>query len=274
MSVIARTHAIDFLVSDIDGTLVTGDKTLTPAAATAVARLAGAGVAFSLISSRPPRGMAALVTALGVTLPFAAFNGGAIVRPDGFILGRHVLPGAIVARTLSLLAGEGVDAWVFAGDAWWLHDPAGANVARERRTVGFDPVVVADLAAARDVGKIVGTSDDHARLAFCEAKVAAALGKAASVGRSQPYYLDITHPRATKGRGVAALCRLAGFDLARTAVIGDMENDVSMFHVAGLAIAMGQAPDEVKARAGFVTASNADEGFAQAVDRFVLPRAA
>ena len=91
--------------------------------------------------------------------------------------------------------------------------------------------------------------------------------------RSQKYYLDISSLAATKGQGVAALCARIGTPLERTAVIGDMDNDISMFDAAGLAIAMGQAPDAVKAHAQRVTRSNADDGFAAAVADLLDPRA-
>ena len=73
-------------------------------------------------------------------------------------------------------------------------------------------------------------------------------------------------------RAVLALCAKLGLDRRRAAVIGDMMNDVPMFQVAGFAIAMGQAPDAVRAAADDVTTSNGDEGFAHAVAQFILPR--
>ena len=99
------------------------------------------------------------------------------------------------------------------------------------------------------------------------------IGGEATIVRSQPYYLDMTHPNADKGHAVAALCRRIGVDLRRTAVIGDALNDVAMFARAGFSIAMGQASDEVKARADAVTCANTMDGFANAVDRLILPRA-
>ncbi|THD65289.1 HAD hydrolase family protein, partial [Phenylobacterium sp.] len=74
--------SLQLLISDIDGTLVTPDKILTAAAQAAVKRLGEAGIGFSIVSARPPRGMQALATALDVRLPFAAFNGGSLVGPD------------------------------------------------------------------------------------------------------------------------------------------------------------------------------------------------
>ena len=125
---------------------------------------------------------------------------------------------------------------------------------------------------AHPIGKIVGVSNDYNRLDACEAAARVALAGKASVTRSQKYYLDISSLAATKGQGVAALCRRIGAPLARTAVVGDMFNDISMFDVAGLAIAMGQAPDAVKAHAQRLTRSNAEDGFAAAVDDLLAPR--
>ena len=71
-------------------------------------------------------------------------------------------------------------------------------------------------------------------------------------------------------RNIAALLDI---DLADVAVIGDMANDVPMFEVAPLSIAMGQSPDTVKRAATHVTASNENDGWARAVTDFILPHA-
>lgn len=266
---------IRLLVSDVDGTLVTPDKTLTPAALEAGGALARAGLAFCLVSSRPARGMAHLIDALDVRAPCAAFNGGRIFERDGRTLESHPLPADAAEDALDLIAEAGAGAWVFSGDEWLLTEPQGDEVWRERRTVCFDPVCVRDLkAAAGPVGKIVGVSDDPAVLDLCQARAGPALAGRANVSRSQSYYLDFTHPDADKGRAVTALARRLGVPLEATAVIGDMDNDLPMFAVAGFSVAMGQASERVQAAADAVTSSNRDDGFAVAVHELILPRAA
>ncbi|MDB5453889.1 MAG: hydrolase, partial [Caulobacteraceae bacterium] len=99
------------------------------------------------------------------------------------------------------------------------------------------------------------------------------LGPSALVLRSQPYYLDVTASGADKGHAVRAICEHAGIDVAAAAVIGDMTNDVAMFRVAGFSVAMGQGPESVRAQASVVTGPNTEDGFARAVERFILPRA-
>jgi len=266
--------AVTLVVSDVDGTLVTPDKTLTQAAVEAAGALSRAGVGLSLVSARPPRGMAKLIEALSISLPCAGFNGGVIFEPGGAMIEARWLAPAVAGAILELLARAGVCAWVFAGEDWFLTDAQGPEVWRERRTIDFEPTVTADLRAVPGpIGKIVGVSDDHAQLDACEALARETLGGAASIERSQSYYLDFAHPEASKGLAVTAIARRTEVSLAGVAVIGDMYNDLSMFAVAGLPIAMGQAPAPVRAAAREVTASNREDGFAAAIERFILPAA-
>jgi hydroxymethylpyrimidine pyrophosphatase-like HAD family hydrolase len=88
--------------------------------------------------------------------------------------------------------------------------------------------------------------------------------------RSQPHYLDITHPKANKGEVISVLSEMLHVPTANIATIGDMPNDVSMFKRSGVSIAMGNASPDVQQAARFVTSSNKDEGFALAMERFVL----
>jgi hypothetical protein len=95
-------------------------------------------------------------------------------------------------------------------------------------------------------------------------------GEHVSASRSQPYYLDVTHPDANKGAVARFLADRFDIPAEAIATIGDMPNDVLMFAHAGLSIAMGNAGREVQRAARRVTASNQHEGFAEAMDRFVL----
>jgi len=262
---------ISALVSDVDGTLMTHDKVLTPGTREAVAALQARGIGFAPISGRPPRGMRMLVEPLALTAPIGGFNGGLITRPDLSPLEEHALAPDTARRAYELLRGYGLDVWVFSGRDWLLTDPDGDRVAGEIRTVLYQPLVVKDFDGALETAyKIVGISNDPGFLARCEIAAQAALGRAASASRSQAFYLDITHPTANKGTGVRRLAALMGVPMTEVAVIGDGHNDLGMFAQSGLSIAMGNAPSEVQKQAHFVTASNDRDGFAQAVRRYIL----
>jgi Cof subfamily protein (haloacid dehalogenase superfamily) len=258
---------IALVVSDVDGTLLTKDKTLTDASKAAVARLHMAGIGFTITSSRPTIGMRFLIEPLKITLPVGAFNGSSIVDPGMNPIEQHLI-GASAARTsLDLLGKYGLDIWLFTNEHWFTQNPDGEYVPNERRAIKADPTVIDDFTPhlARTC-KLVGSSSDFALLKRCEAAVQKALGAQATAVRSQDYYLDITPPGQNKGTFVQAMARRLGIPTDAIATIGDMHNDVAMFEVSGLSFAMGNASDEVKTHAKRVTASNEEDGLAQAID--------
>ena len=262
---------ISALISDVDGTLVTRDKTLTPATAAAVAALQERGIAFAITSGRPPRGMRFFVEPLGLTTPIGGFNGGLITQPDMAPLEAHALAPATARQAHDILAARQIDVWVFSGLDWLLTNADGPHVAEEKRAVKYTPTVVPNLEAAlATTYKVVGVSGDHELLKRCETEMQAALGPGASVSRSQPYYLDITHPQANKGAAVLNMAALMDVPMSEVAVIGDNYNDLAMFAQSDFSIAMGNAPDDVKKKARFVTGSNEADGLAEAIHRYIL----
>ncbi len=266
--------AVRLLLADVDGTLVTKEKILTDRACAAVKQLHEAGIAFAITSGRPPKGMQMLIEPLAITTPIAAFNGGLFVKPDLSIISQHVLGHEVVEPVIKVIEEHQLAAWIYRGTDWFVHEAHGAHVDREEWTVKFPPVIVPSYAGMMDdVAKVVGVSDDLDAVARCEKAVQETFGQKVSASRSQPYYLDVTHPDANKGGVVSTLAKMLGLAEAEIATIGDMPNDISMFKRSGLSIAMGQASDEVKQAAHEVTDSYADEGFAKGVERFILKRA-
>ncbi|MDB5551765.1 MAG: Cof-type family hydrolase, partial [Rhizobium sp.] len=262
---------ISAVISDVDGTLVTDDKILTERARSAVADLRASGIKFGIVSARPPRGLLALLGPLGITTPVTGFNGGVMAATDMTVLAEHLLTPETARRAVELLTERGLQVWVFSGQEWFLRDVDQPYVALEQCTVGFGPTILDEFGSRLDsAAKIVGVSKDFAFLAQCEQHVAAALTGRASVARSQAYYLDITDPLANKGVALSQLAKLLAIPLAEIAVIGDGANDVAMFERSGLSIAMGNAKPAVQQAADFVTDSNDNDGFANAIDRFIL----
>ena len=262
---------ISAVVSDVDGTLVTDDKIVTARAQAAVAELHTRGIIFAIISSRPPRGLGMLFRPLEITTPVCGFNGGVLARPDLSVITEHLLSPETARRAVDLLDAHGAQVWVFSGQDWLLRDADQRYVALEQRTVEFRPTIVEGFGSALDAAaKIVGVSGDITPLAQCEHDAAAALAGQACVVRSQAYYLDITHLLANKGTALSQLAKLLAIPLAEIAVIGDGGNDVAMFERSGLSIAMGNAKPAVRQAADFVTDCNGDDGFANAIERFIL----
>jgi Cof subfamily protein (haloacid dehalogenase superfamily) len=263
---------IRLLLADVDGTLVTNDKVLTDRAIAAVAKLKQAGILFAVTSGRPPRGMSMLIEPLEISTPIAAFNGGLFARPDMSVIEQRVIPDDLTPAVVDLLTAHGMSVWVYRDADWFVLDPQGPHVARESWTVRFDPTPIDSFTSVSDnVAKIVGVSDDHDVVRNAVAAARERFGDHVSASRSQPYYADITHPDANKGSVVRYLSKLYEIAPENIATIGDMPNDVLMFAQSGLSVAMGNASDQVQRAARHVTTSNEDEGFANAVERVILP---
>ena len=267
-------YSIRLLVADVDGTLVTQEKVLTERAVHAVQALAAAGVLFAVTSGRPPRGMSMLIEPLAISTPIAAFNGGIIVQPDMTVIEEKVLPEELVHPMVELMESFGLTAWIYRGAEWYVQDPAGPHVTQEAATVQFQPTLTDTYADLTErVAKIVGVCDDPEAMARATQAARDKFGDHVTAALSQPYYLDVTHPDANKGSVVKFLSARFDVPTAQIATIGDMPNDVLMFAHSGLSIAMGNASTEVQRSARAVTTTNEDEGFARAVEKFILPAA-
>jgi Cof subfamily protein (haloacid dehalogenase superfamily) len=265
---------IRLVIADVDGTLVTHDKVLTKRAAESVFKLRDAGTQFAVTSGRPPHGMAMLIDPLKLDEPLAAFNGGVVIQPDlKTVLRQNFLSPSAVKQAVQLIIEHKLDAWIYTDLVWYVRDLKAPHVDREEWTVKFAPVVTKDLESLMDrVAKVVGVSDDLDAVQRCEKDVQQACGANSSAARSQPYYLDVTHPKANKGEVVVAMSDLLKIPAEQIATIGDMPNDVLMFVKSGVSIAMGNASPEVQKAATYVTTSSEEEGFANAMERFILKR--
>jgi Cof subfamily protein (haloacid dehalogenase superfamily) len=279
---------ISIVLADVDGTLVDSQKRITKRAKAAIQKLSDTGIKFAVTSGRPPRGMTMISDQVKLSAPMAAFNGGMLVEPGTMkVLTQQTLDDQTARAVIERIDGYGLDVWVYAGVDWYLRNINAAHREKEERTVQFAPIEVKDFETAlkQGVAKVVGVSDDlplvvkaekaiqdefeHGALARsttqsrdCEPHVSAA--------RSQPYYLDVTHPKANKGAVVEMLSELLKIPPAEFATIGDMPNDVLMFEKSGYSIAMGQANDDVKKSATTVTAGMDEEGFAKAMENSIL----
>jgi hydroxymethylpyrimidine pyrophosphatase-like HAD family hydrolase len=156
-------------------------------------------------------------------------------------------------------------------DVWYASTDQGGHVGSEKKASAQDPVIVSDftdLLAKAD--KVTFVSDDEDLLRDLHAKVAAKFDTQATIVQSQTYYLDITPVAGNKGSGIEELADAFGISLTQTAAIGDQANDIAMLKRAKLAIAMGNAPQNVRDVAHEITSANDADGVAHAIDTFIL----
>ncbi len=263
---------IRLLISDIDGTMVRRDKTLPDENVAAVRQVTARGVPVSLISARPVAGILPIARALDLPGPFGAFNGGTIFDAAGTVLTDCLVPQDTARALIDLYRAHGVTWWFFTANRWLTSDPGNSHTGREVQSSGLQGEEGDFVPLLDQCHKVVAVCEDPDLMSLIEAEARELAGNAANVIRSQSYYLDVTAPRAHKGFGIEALAQLYGVPLGQVAVLGDQANDIPMFRRAGLAIAMGQAGEAVRAEAHCAAGPADDAGVADAIRRFVLPR--
>ncbi|PWT98738.1 MAG: Cof-type HAD-IIB family hydrolase [Candidatus Melainabacteria bacterium] len=262
---------ISLLVSDVDGTLVTKDKILTERTCRAVEKIHEAGIKFAITSSRPPSGMRMFVEPLKLETPLGAYNGGLVVRPDMSVISEHTLALPLAKEIIEIINKHSLGVWVYVGNDWFVQSGREQYVEREKFVIKVAPHIVNNFDGIKgNPGKIVGVSEKFELVEQCEKEVQKQFGSQVSASRSQPQYLDITHPKASKGLFIETLLSYFSIDREEVVTIGDGGNDLSMFKQSGKSIAMANGSDELKRQATYVTDSNEEDGFAKAVEKYVL----
>lgn len=266
-------ETIRMVVSDMDGTLLTSDKTIAPSTLAMVEVLKERGIPLCLASARPPGAMTRYIQQLGLSGQCAGFNGGIIFMPDGSISVNRVLSPEVASVVHDMLHVHEIETWFLRESYWIVKDAHSAFVQHEHAITGLTPHQVPDLRKELSgIGKVMGVSANTSMLQDVETELAAMLRGEASVRRSSDILLDITPAMANKGEALREMAATLGIAPHEVACLGDAHNDIPMFATAGMSIAMGQAEDDVRASAQVLTDTNDRDGWAKAVERYILPR--
>ncbi len=262
---------VALVVSDVDGTLLDPEKRLSPGAPAAVKRLKRAGIRFTIASARPPWLTRPLLRDLHICEPSACFNGALLIDPDGHVLHQLPLSPHDAQAVANHICQSALDLWVYTESDWFVSNPCGSHVQHQEELMQgkASPLPTYDMSQFH-VLKLVGVSDDHDAVRRAQSELEALYDVAISATRSSDYYLDVTHTDANKGMVVLTLSQMLKIATGQIATIGDMNTDVLMFRNSGVSIAMGNATDDVKAQAKHATKSNTEDGFAYAMEHFIL----
>jgi hypothetical protein len=259
------------VVSDVDGTLLDPGKNLSPSAPAAVERLKQAGIRFSVASARPPRLTQSLLRDLHISEPSACFNGGLLISPDRNVLHQLPMAPSDAQAVADHIRKSPLDLWVYTRTDWYVSNPSGPHVMHQEELMQCKATALQTYDMSQlHVLKLVGVSDDYDAVKGTQSDLDSLCCLAISATRSSDYYLDVTHADANKGMVIVALSNMLNIPREHIATIGDMPTDVLMFRNSGVSIAMGNATDDVKAQATYVTKDNTEDGFAYAIEHFIL----
>ena len=264
------------LVLDVDGTLLNNAKEISKRTLSALLKVQHTGVRLVLASGRPTSGLTPFVKLLEMD-NFGGFivsyNGSKIIKADdGEVLFERRINPELIPYLEKKSRKNNFSIFTYHDD-YLLTDNAGdPHIRREAELNNLRIVEEEDFSIAIDFApcKCVLVSDDEEALRGLENHWKRRLDGVLDVFPSEPYFLEVVPCGVDKANTLGVLMERLGVTRDEVIAIGDGVADVTMLQQAGMGVAMGHAQDSVKICADYVTASNEEDGVAQAVEKLIL----
>jgi len=270
-------HPYKLLVSDIDGTLVSGSGSVSALDREALARARNLGIQVSLSTGRGIKASLSIIDQLSLGSYHTFFDGALVSRPsqneEVYV---QPISQVTVSQMVELAHRHNLNLELYSASHYFAERETWSTNAH-REFFGIEPTLV-DFTKLWELeriikGGLVTTNPQEAdrarefctlfdtRLHFSWARTPAYPGVT---------FINILAPEVSKGKALEALASHLGIAVTEVIAVGDGSNDISLLTAAGLAIAMADAPDEVKAVADYVTLDVDHNGLAAAIERFLL----
>ncbi|MBV8823341.1 MAG: HAD family phosphatase [Ktedonobacteraceae bacterium] len=278
---------IKLLVIDIDGTLLTPDKRITPRTRAMVQAAQQAGIVVTLATGRRYFNSAPMAAELALTIPLIVCDGATIIQhPNGNVLHTHLLNADIAQQAVEIMIRHSIqpvvhyihadgteETWtgLFEQDNEWI-TPYFAAFPENIRRLTHNELCSGQLALLRVVA--LGSEDVIYNRLAQEISALDCAWNMIPLGNYGSAELAVMQVSCSKANAVRALAQSLNIALENVMAIGDNNNDIKMLQEVGWGVAMGHANEAVKAAAKAITSSNTEDGVAQAIERYVLLRAA
>lgn len=261
------------LCLDIDGTLLNSKHQITKQTKEAISNvIKEKNVLVILVSARMPTGIFFLAKELEITAPIICYSGALIVDSDKNILFNRYIELSYIKKLYSIAKKYSIGISLYKDDEWYSEE--------KDKWVEQEEDITKLTASIRDYqelfmewenegcNKILCMGDEE-QIAALQNELFTTFGEELAIYLSKPTYLEIMSKKSSKTAAIAVLLKKYNLDPRTLMAIGDNYNDINMIEYAGLGIAMGNAPDEVKGYADHVTASNDEEGVAKAINTYI-----
>ena len=273
--------ALKLLALDIDGTLLNPQKQITPRAYEAIRAGREAGIIVTLATARRYFNTAPIAAELAMEIPLVLCDGAlAMHHPAAEVLFKQLLDPSLAQQAVDLMVQHGVQPVIQLINGATEETCTGPREFDNEWVATYFAFFPEHLRRLDYANCCIGQSGLLRVVAFASEEVVnaliphvAALPCAWNFTRRGSYgtaELTVMHPACSKASGVALLAQHLGIKMEEVMAIGDNNNDLEMLQAAGWSVAMGQAPEAVKAVANAVTTSNAEDGVALAIERYLL----
>ncbi len=256
---------------DMDDTLLNSKFSISERNKKAIRRVRERGIHFTFSTGRMFRSVQPYAKELEINLPLITYQGALIKNAltEEVILHRAV-PLELARQVIAEVKEYGYHINIYVDDQLYVE-----KITREAedyaRVCRVDVKPVGNLLdfLNQPTTKIVVIAAEE-DISALEEKMKPRYGDKLHITSSKPYFLEFSHPKATKGEALALLAESMGISREQVMAIGDSKNDIEMLQYAGTAVAMGNARDEIKALADYIAPTNDQDGVAYILEKLVL----
>lgn len=265
----------ELICMDLDGTLLDEAKRVSERAKKALCEAKNRGIQIALLSGRMPHAVQMVERQLGLSC-IVGSTAGTYITMDGRCIGNHTMDLHNLLLIFEKIARKyNVPLWVYQGTKWYV-TKIDYYVQRESNIIHLDPEVIDPYELTKCMEQenvapnklLFGASEDV--IDAIKIDLQNADYQDLDFARSDTVYLEIMPKGANKGEALHTICDVLGIRSEKTIAFGDQELDIEMLTEAGLGVAMGNAPENIKKIADAVTGSNNEDGVASALEKYVL----
>ncbi len=261
------------LALDLDDTLLGKDLQVSESNKKLLAKLMKKGVHVTLATGRMFRSSLPFARELNIKAPLITYQGALVKHSQtGEVLFHRPVPLDLALDIIERVGKYGYHINIYLDDFLYVAEdtPEGRRYAALSR---IPLEVVGDLGhflqtRREDPTKILVVSGEEL-LDELAAELKPVYGNKLHITKSKPHFLEFSHPSATKGYALKAVADYYGVAREKVMAVGDSYNDLEMIDWAGLGVVMGNARQEIKDRANYVTLSNEEDGVGHAIRKFI-----
>ena len=261
---------IKMVATDIDGTILRGDFGFSPAVKSCVKDLCEHGVKVVLVTGRMHCAALKLANELGLNTPIVSYQGGMIKENslDGKVYYNKYLEPEYARKIINWARENGIHINLYMDDVLYVEkDDEIIRRYTEARYISYKVSLFSDLKFEK-INKILLIDYANPEKVNQWVKYLNKEYPQLYVVTSTPYFCEISHPDAKKSTAVEYLCKLWDIKQEEVLTIGDQNNDIELLKAGGIKVAMGNATDELKACADYITDTVTNDGFVKAVEKF------
>lgn len=259
---------------DMDGTLLRSDHSVSEPTITMIRRLTGKGISVVLVSARPLNAVLPTFRAIGLpdATPIITLNGSYIVEREQPIFEARV-DLDVTARVTELVRPFKAtiayylqrEWYAEVSDAWTDHEQRIMDVTLDVAPIG---TLIQGWKTRNIAPNKMMVMSEASNIAGIQQHLRSVYNGLLNIYPSKATYLEVMDTRGSKVNAVRFISERLGLTPREIVAMGDNYNDVEMIQFAGMGVAMGNAPEDIKAKAGYVTDTNNDDGVRKALEKF------